>query len=136
MQSLSIYSAIGFEDLSPSLQQEVTELQMAMTKELKPLILESTLTIQKLLEAEGHEDRLGLLNYFMNAEKKRLDAKKTLQGMFTGLSTAVTTESTPDDIKADETTTGSQYKEEEESSNDDTGSSSTSIMTDEPDAFQ
>ena len=134
MQSLSIYSAIGFEDLSPSLQQEVTELQMAMTKELKPLILESTLTIQKLLEAEGHEDRLGLLNYFMNAEKKRLDAKKTLQGMFTGLSTAVTTESTPDDIKADETT--SQYKEEEESSDDDTGSSSTSIMTDEPDAFQ
>ncbi len=129
-----LFSAIGFEDLSPSLQQEVTELQLAMTKELKPLILESTLTIQKLLEAEGHEDRLSLLNYFMNAEKKRLDAKKTLQGMFTGLSTAVTTESTQDDIKEDET---SKLKEEEsKSSDDDTGSSPTSIMTDEPDAFQ
>mmetsp|Transcript_18974 Transcript_18974/g.29229 ORF Transcript_18974/g.29229 Transcript_18974/m.29229 type:complete len:408 (+) Transcript_18974:215-1438(+) len=40
-------SAIGFQDLSPALQEEVKELQKRMAVELEPLILESTLTMQK-----------------------------------------------------------------------------------------
>ena len=45
-----IPSAIGFTDLSPELQKEVTELQKRMSLELRPLVLESTLTMQKILE--------------------------------------------------------------------------------------
>jgi len=75
-------SAIGFTDLSPALQQEVKELQKRMAIELQPLILESTLAMQKILEANTHCDRLNLLRFFVNAERKRLEAKKTLQGMF------------------------------------------------------
>jgi len=40
-------SAIGFTDLSPELQKEVQDLQKRMTVELQPLVLESTLTMQK-----------------------------------------------------------------------------------------
>jgi hypothetical protein len=63
-----------------------------MNVELQPLVLESTLTIQKILEAKDHKARCLLLKYFMDAEKKRLDAKSTLQGMFAGNSFAVTEE--------------------------------------------
>lgn len=85
-------SAIGFNDLTPALQQEVQDLQKRMNVELQPLVLESTLTIQKILEAKDHKARCLLLKYFMDAEKKRLDAKSTLQGMFAGNSFAVTEE--------------------------------------------
>ena len=50
-----------------------------MAIELQPLILESTLAMQKILEANTHCDRLNLLRFFVNAERKRLEAKKTLQ---------------------------------------------------------
>merc|ERR1712232_22036 len=50
--------AIGFDDLSSSLQQEVKDLQKRMQLELQPLILESTLTIQKVLEADDHNARV------------------------------------------------------------------------------
>lgn len=76
-------SAVGFTDLSPSLQQEVQDLQKRIAVELEPLILESTLTIQKILEADDHKERLGLVRYFVDAERKRLEARKVLQGMFT-----------------------------------------------------
>lgn len=122
-------SAIGFEDLSPSLQRDVQELQLTMTKQLRPLVLESTLTIQKILEEENHEARLTLLKFFVDAEKKRLDAKKTLQGMFKGDSTAVTTESTPDDIE-------DNSDRDEDESNDFKSEPKRSIIIDEEDAFQ
>lgn len=79
----SFNSAVGFTDLSPSLQQEVQDLQKRIAVELEPLILESTLTIQKILEADDHKERLGLVRYFVDAERKRLEARKVLQGMFT-----------------------------------------------------
>jgi hypothetical protein len=60
-----------------------------MAVELQPLVLESTLTMQKLLEAEDHTARLKLVRHFIEAESKRLNTKKTLQGMFSG-STAST----------------------------------------------
>jgi hypothetical protein len=85
-----IHSAIGFNDLSPALQQEVQDLQKRMSVELKPLVLESTLTIQKILEAKDHKERILLLKHFIDVEKKRLDAKSTLQGMFAGNASAVT----------------------------------------------
>jgi hypothetical protein len=75
-------SAIGFNDLSPSLQKEVQELQKRMQAELQPLVLESILTIQKILEATDHKDRIHLLRYFVDAERKRLEAKNSLKGMF------------------------------------------------------
>lgn len=77
-------SAIGFQDLSPELQNELVELQKRMTSELKPLLLEQTLSMQKILEANDHEDRVELMRYFVDAEKKRLQAKKTLKSMFGG----------------------------------------------------
>lgn len=45
-----IPSAIGFEDLSKELQDELKELQKRMSVELQPMVLESMLAIQKILE--------------------------------------------------------------------------------------
>lgn len=45
-----IPSAIGFEDLSKELQDELKELQKRMSIELQPMVLESMLAIQKILE--------------------------------------------------------------------------------------
>jgi hypothetical protein len=53
---LLITSAIGFGDLSAELQQELQELQKRMAVELKPLVLESSLTMQKILEADSHKE--------------------------------------------------------------------------------
>ena len=72
-------SAIGFQDLSPQLQAELVDLQKRMTAELKPLLLEQTLSMQKILEAADHEERIELMRYFVDADRKRLQAKKTLK---------------------------------------------------------
>ena len=85
-------SAISFEDLSPALQQEVQDLQKRMAIELKPLSTETTLTIQKILEAKDHDERADLLRHFMDTETKRLEAKSTLKGMFAGAPSALTSE--------------------------------------------
>ncbi|KAL3923873.1 MAG: hypothetical protein SGARI_006134, partial [Bacillariaceae sp.] len=61
-------SAIGFGDLSPELQLELQELQKRMAVELQPLVLESSLTMQKILEANDHTARCKLLKHFMAAE--------------------------------------------------------------------
>jgi hypothetical protein len=68
MEENELPSTIGFNDLSPALQDEVQELQKRMAVELQPLVLESTLAIQKILEATDHEARCNLLKYFMDAE--------------------------------------------------------------------
>jgi hypothetical protein len=118
-------SAVGFQDLSPALQQEVQQLQQRMATELQPLVLESTLTMQKLLEAKDHTERLKLVRFFITAEKKRLNTKRALQGMFSGESAAALEASIPaeEQLPDDSTTV-------------DKRSSSSSIFTDEPDAFQ
>ena len=79
-------SAIGFDNLSPELQQELIGLQERMTRELKPLLLEQTLSMQKILEAENHTKRVELMQYFVDAERKRLQARKSLKNMFSGAS--------------------------------------------------
>lgn len=120
-------SAIGFQDLSPALQQEVQELQKRMAVELQPLVLESTLTMQKILEAEDHEARCRLLKHFVDAERKRLTTKKALAGMFAGDTAGSLS------IPAEEQLTS--RKEKKDDSGDDSSGSSKSILTDEPDAW-
>ncbi len=98
-----------------------------MSKELQPMVLESTLAIQKIIEAEDHTARCELLEYFINAEVQRLITKKTLQGMFDG--TAVLAEEV--EVEEDE-------MDEEESKKDDKDGpgGNGSLLVDEPDAFQ
>jgi hypothetical protein len=112
--------------LSPALKGEVKELQKRMGVELKPLVLESTLTMQKILEAKDHTARLRLLRHFVDAERRRLISKKTLKGMFSGESSAAFDSAIP--------------PEERVSDDDDKGkeglSSTSTMFFDEPDAFQ
>ncbi len=146
-------SAIGFDDLSPALQQEVQDLQKRIAEELQPLVLESTLAIQKILEADGHCDRCTLLTYFIEAEKKRLEAKKQIQGMFGGIggvaevSAGVTggvgeikmvkdVEFEIEDGDDDEDDYDSDSGGDEDIGDSSSSSTSGSLLTDEPDAFQ
>ncbi len=121
-------SAIGFQDLSPELQAELVDLQKRMTAELKPLLLEQTLSMQKILEATDHDDRVELMRYFVDAERKRLQAKKTLKSMFGGSPSMVASRG---EISSESTTTQSASlpKVEEEPK-------SQFFADDEGDAFQ
>ena len=85
-------SAIGFGDLSDELQGELVDLQKRMTAELKPLLLEQTLSMQKILEAADHDGRIELMQYFVDAERKRLSAKKMLKSMFGGDASVIASE--------------------------------------------
>lgn len=122
-------SAIGFQDLSPELQAELIDLQKRMTAELKPLMLEQTLSMQKILEAADHEERVALMHYFVDAERKRLQAKKTLKGMFGGEATAVT--SRESDIRGEATAAAPQP-----ASNTEEETKSQFFVDDDEDAFQ
>jgi len=124
-------SAIGFQDLSPALQEEVQELQKRMAIELQPLVLESTLTMQKILEAEDHSARCKLLRHFVDAERKRLSTKKSLQGMFSSDSDAEKDVSLEASMPAEE-----MISDDDKDSEKETASKPRSIFTDEPDAFQ
>lgn len=64
-----------------------------MAIELQPLVLESTLTMQKILEANDHTERLQLVKHFVIAETKRLNTKKAIKGMFSGVASSTTTTS-------------------------------------------
>jgi hypothetical protein len=116
-------SAIGFQDLTPELQQEVQELQKRMSVELEPLVLESSLTMQKILEAPDHKARCKLLNHFMDAETKRLKSKKSLKAIFSGSTPTVT-----QDIPAEEMISDDSESQKPESKS--------SAFFDEPDSFQ
>ena len=128
MKEDELPSAINFQDLTPALQKEVQELQKRMAVELKPLVLESTLTMQKILEAADHTERLKLVRFFVEAETRRLNTKKTLQGMFSGESISSSDASFPPE---------EQVSDDESSSVKPKSSKpSSSIFTDEEDAFQ
>jgi hypothetical protein len=118
-------SAIGFDDLSPALQVEVQELQKRMAIELRPLVLESTLTMQKVLEAENHTERLQLVRHFVEAETRRLTTKKTLRGVFSGSS-----------MGTGEGSDQSEKRLTESKRKNENSSKPSSIFTDEDDAFQ
>lgn len=124
-----VRSAIGFQDLSPALQQEVQDLQKRMAVELQPLVLESTLTMQKLLETESHEDRCKLLRFFVDAERKRLSTKKSLTGMFAGTTAGLS--SIPEEERLGKT----PEKSEEEDPDEDPPAEGSKSILDEPDAW-
>ena len=129
--SCVFFSAIGFGDLTPELQQELQKLQKRMAIDLQPLVLESSLTMQKMLEAEDHKARCRLLKYFMQAEITRLTTKKSLQGLFSttsdgsaaSMAANVSAAIPPEEMVAD------VAKEVEEAQ-------TSSTFFDEPDAFQ
>jgi len=90
------------------------------------MVLESSLTMQKIVEAEDHSARCKLLKHFMMAETTRLKTKKTLMGLFSSDSEGITTEeSYAEDIPADEVVPSTEAEETKSSS-----------FFDEPDAFQ
>lgn len=135
-------SSIGFNDLSPDLQKEVQALQKRMTVELEPLVLESTLSMQKILEAQDHAARTDLMRFFIDAERKRLATRKRLQDMFQG---ALNDESLGDDntIPPEERLLEEKAPSSSSSSlptlpDDDNAPSGLtgSLFTDEEDAFQ
>jgi Lon protease-like protein len=126
----SMPASIGFQDLTPELQEEVRGLQRLMGVELKPLVIESTLTMQKILEASDHLARLSLIRYFIEAETRRLSTKKTLQGMFSGSLGGDSLSAMPAEERMDD----SPKEEEKSAKNQDTTSSS--LFIDEEDAFQ
>ncbi len=151
-----INSAIGFNDLSPALQKEVQDLQKRMNVELQPLVLESTLTIQKILEAKDHKARCLLLKHFIDVEKKRLDAKCTLRKLSSGDTSAIAEEESDGQTQkavlesASASASASASSDAAKSSSkaaatsavdnkDDTlppPSSQGALLVDEPDAFQ
>ena len=59
-----------------------------MAVELQPLVLESTLTMQKILECPDHTARVRLVRHFVEAETKRLTTKKAIKSMFAGKSSS------------------------------------------------
>ena len=111
--------------MTPELQKELQELQKRMAVELEPLVLESSLTMQKIIEAEDHKARCHLMKHFMLAETTRLTAKKSLQGIFSSESDAVTLESDMGAIPPEEMIPSSESEEKK-----------SSAFYDEPDAFQ
>lgn len=113
-----------------------------MAVELQPLVLESTLTMQKILEAKDHTARLKLVRHFVEAESKRLNTKKALKGMFAGTATTSFDSSMPeeerklDDDTKDKDNTDDVVAKAKKSDSTDESKSSSSIFMDEPDAFQ
>ena len=97
-----------------------------MAVELQPLVLESTLTMQKLLETESHAARCELLQFFIEAERKRLSTKKSLAGMFAGKTAGLSS------IPEEERLSSTSKKDKKD---DDDNQTSKSIITDEPDAW-
>eukprot|EP00541_Cyclophora_tenuis_P017130 CAMPEP_0116547338 /NCGR_PEP_ID=MMETSP0397-20121206/3722_1 /TAXON_ID=216820 /ORGANISM="Cyclophora tenuis, Strain ECT3854" /LENGTH=319 /DNA_ID=CAMNT_0004071859 /DNA_START=118 /DNA_END=1077 /DNA_ORIENTATION=+ len=131
LKASELPSVIGFQDLSPALQKEVKELQARVAVELEPLVLESTLTMQKILETEQHADRCKLVRYFVDAERKRLDAKRLLRGMFTASFPPCSSSSSSDSSP----TSSSNSSGPDDSKGDGEGPTG-SVLWDEPDAFQ
>lgn len=127
-------SAIGYQDLSPALQEEVQELQKRMAIELQPLVLESTLTMQKILEAEDHTARCKLVRYFIDAERKRLATKKSLKGMFSSDAASSEKDAALEAaIPAEERIDDSEKSASPEES---TAKPKSNLLTDEPDAWE
>lgn len=101
------------------------ELQKRMSMELKPLVIESTLTMQKILEAVNHTERLQLVRHFVTAETKRLVTKKTIKGMFsTSGSSLLSSTGDNDKLKTDNISSSAIPPEEQLSDDDDTSSKS------------
>jgi len=129
LEEFDLPSTVDFDDLPPSLQQEVDHHQQRMQVELRPLLLESSLTVQKMLETKDHKARLELLCIFINNERKRLEAKSALKRMFAGLSKTVLTEENAHVLELQDNI--SRLLEEEYKKKD-----QEILLMDEPNSFQ
>jgi len=118
-------SVIGVNDMSPELQEETRNFLKKMEVKLRPLVLENNLTVQKILEADGHTERVKLLRYFIDAERRRLGAKSSIQNMFSGDEAGEASEN----VLVNKT-------QRLESAGQDSADDSGSIFMDEPDSFQ
>jgi hypothetical protein len=74
------------ENLSPELQLELKDLQRNITAASKRSWLDWTLSMQKILEAKNHNERLKLMIYFIEVERKRLVMKTSSRDILLGLS--------------------------------------------------
>uniref|UniRef100_A0A7R9ZIQ4 Lon N-terminal domain-containing protein n=2 Tax=Craspedostauros australis TaxID=1486917 RepID=A0A7R9ZIQ4_9STRA len=125
-------SAIGFQELSPTLQAELQNLQKLMRNELQPLVLESSLTMQKILEAPDHRARCLLLTFFVESETRRLGTKKRVANIFSGLNAAMEDDSS---VPEEERIATAESLESSMPTKEDKGNTK-SIYLDEPDSFQ
>ena len=106
-----------------------------MGVELQPLVLESSLTMQKILEAKDHRARCKLLKFFIDAERKRLDTKRSLQGLFkSALDSSGDSSSIPKEELIASGDDSSDSKKESKKEDDKPETKPT--FFDEPDAFQ
>lgn len=76
MKKTEIPSVIPVEDLPPHLKKDMEKLQRRMSRELSPLAIEAIMTMQKILEAEDHLDRLKVFRRFVEIERNRLEIRK------------------------------------------------------------
>jgi Lon protease-like protein len=74
------------ENLSPELQLELKDLQRNIAAASKRSWLDWTLSMQKILEAKHHNERLKLMIYFIEVERKRLVMKTSSRDILLGLS--------------------------------------------------
>ena len=79
--------------------------------------------MQKILEATDHKDRCKLLKFFINAETRRLESKKTLKELFSsgGGDVAAIPDIPPEELISEDNDKPEQKP---------------SVFFDEPDAFQ
>ncbi|KAL7471315.1 hypothetical protein ACHAXS_011644 [Conticribra weissflogii] len=70
---------IDFDELSPELQQEFQLVQARAAGELGPLALERAIQVQRIVQAVTYNERLSILKECVDAERRRLEAKKGLQ---------------------------------------------------------
>jgi len=70
---------IDFDELSPELQQEFQLVQARAAGELGPLALERAIQVQRIVQAVNYSERLSILKECVDAERRRLEAKKGLQ---------------------------------------------------------
>lgn len=76
---IAIEGTIDFDDLSPELQREFQLIQVRSAEELAPLALERAVQMQRMVQAESYEERLIVLRDCVEAERRRLVAKKALR---------------------------------------------------------
>ena len=107
-----------------------------MGVELQPLVLESSLTMQKILEAKDHRARCKLLKFFIDAERKRLDTKRSLQGLFAGEIDTSSDDSSSMPKEEMISTSDDSSDVKGASKKDDESSETKPMFFDEPDAFQ
>jgi hypothetical protein len=83
-ESSSSSSSVNIRDLSPELRLELMDFERCVNAASERLLWECTLSIQRILEAEDHEERSKLMMLLVDAERRRLAAKKASKEIIFG----------------------------------------------------